>query len=167
MRQPDTIPALKLRRLLYRSEPTLSGTAEEFERQVDAIVRAAREANARVGITGALLTAPGLFIQALEGPASAVEKTFERICCDLRHRHLHLLEYVAVESRVFADWSMTGIAAGAQVTGLLANGTPMDMRDAAPRSASAVVAAMRARLHGGPGMRAELYQALPTHATMQ
>jgi hypothetical protein len=50
-----------------------------------------------------------VFIQVLEGPVDAVEATFERICGDLRHRSVRLLELAVAEERVFGDWAMVQI----------------------------------------------------------
>jgi hypothetical protein len=96
----------RLCRLLYRSEAAIPGSRQAIEAVVEGIVRSSGEANAAAGITGALVFASGTFIQALEGPVRSVEATFERICCDLRHRQLQLLAVATADSRVFADWAM-------------------------------------------------------------
>ncbi len=35
-----------------------------------------------------------------------MERTFERICCDFRHRDVRLIDLVQVETRVFGEWGM-------------------------------------------------------------
>lgn len=95
-----------LNRLIYRSDSAILGPCHEVERRIDELVRASHAANAAVGLSGALLLSSGVFVQVLEGPMDAVEATFERICCDLRHRRVQLLEVAIVEERVFDKWPM-------------------------------------------------------------
>lgn len=99
-----------IHRLLYRSDVALIGSQEDVDDQVVAIVHAAHEANQAADVTGALLHLGGAFIQVLEGSIEAVERTFERICCDLRHRHVRLLQLALVENRLFGEWSMSRVA---------------------------------------------------------
>lgn len=103
------MPNMQIHRLLYRSDAILSGSTETVEQQVAAIVDRSRRANETAGLTGALLLSGGEFIQVLEGRVEAVEATFERICCDLRHRRVRLLELAVAEDRVFAEWAMVRI----------------------------------------------------------
>lgn len=93
-----------LYRLVYRSRCALP--AESQSEAVAALVARAKAANAAIGVTGALLLAEGMFLQAIEGPLVAIEALFERICSDLRHRDVQLLEFAPAETRLFADWSM-------------------------------------------------------------
>ena len=97
---------MTLFRLLYRSDSALLGSAAAQRTVVSDIVAAGAERNAAAGLTGALLFAGGVFIQALEGEPGALEAIFERICCDLRHRHLRLLEFSETHERIFAPWPM-------------------------------------------------------------
>jgi hypothetical protein len=97
---------MHLCRLLYRSEAAIPGSRQAVEAVVDGIVRSSSKSNATAGITGALVFASGTFIQALEGSVRSVEATFERICCDLRHRQFQLLAVTTASSRVFSDWAM-------------------------------------------------------------
>ena len=100
---------MQIHRLLYRSDAILSGSTESVEHQVAAIVDGSKRANGAAGLTGALLLSGGEFIQVLEGPVEAVEATFERICRDLRHRRVRLLELAVADDRVFAEWAMVRI----------------------------------------------------------
>jgi hypothetical protein len=109
---------MMIQRLLYRSDCVLSGTPQVVDHKVDEIVEAARTANQAAGITGALMLSSGVFIQVLEGPVAAVEATFERICCDLRHRHVRLLELAVAEERVFGDWAMVQVTPTLQLAQL-------------------------------------------------
>ena len=49
----------------------------------------------------------------LEGPQDAVERVFENICCDFRHREIKLIDLVSVQVRQFAEWHM-GLLASSQ-----------------------------------------------------
>ncbi len=93
-------------RLIYASEIAvpLSPAA------VQEIVDKAQTANQRRHITGVLAFDSRGFLQVLEGERRVVSEVFCRIAGDPRHRHLELLESVAVDERLFARWSM-GFAA--------------------------------------------------------
>ena len=70
------------------------------------IVVVSRVNNLRDGITG-LLYADGVrFLQALEGEAAMVERTYQRIARDERHRALVVLSQREVATREFGPWSM-------------------------------------------------------------
>jgi hypothetical protein len=66
----------------------------------------ARVNNTAVEVSGMLLHQAGTFMQVLEGETSVVERVFERIGRDPRHKHVVLLTRRDVEARNFADWSM-------------------------------------------------------------
>lgn len=102
---------MSIHRLLYRSEMNLAGTHVDIRHQVMEIVRSSEARNTADQLTGALLHMRGVFVQVLEGTLPAIESTFERICCDLRHRRVELLELVQAETRVFGEWSMVRITA--------------------------------------------------------
>ncbi|HEV7434384.1 MAG TPA: BLUF domain-containing protein [Pseudorhizobium sp.] len=106
---------MPLYRLLYRSEIALTGSKDQIDHQIDQIVSASEQSNARSGLTGALIASGGVFIQALEGPLGALEATFEKICLDLRHKRVNLIELAAAEERIFPEWSMIRVAQGAQM----------------------------------------------------
>ncbi len=108
-------------RLLYRSESALSGSAESIELQVASIIERSKAANQAAGLTGALLLSTDVFIQVLEGPIEAVEATFERICRDLRHRRVRLLELAAGEQRMFEEWAMVRVQPNADLARLYPN----------------------------------------------
>jgi hypothetical protein len=140
-----------IHRLLYRSEAAMAGPPEEVGREVRAIVEASRRANEAAGLTGAMLLSSGVFLQVLEGPSDAVEAAFERICGDLRHKRVRLLELAVADHRAFGDWSMVFVEpptdAGTDLcpsSEAARNATP----DAA--SAEAAIRMMRALLPARP-----------------
>lgn len=135
-----------IHRLLYRSEAALVGPQQDVDRQVAAIIEAAHVANIRVGVTGALLFTSGVFIQALEGPLAAVEATFERICCDLRHRRVRLLEFIVADDRAFGEWAMVEVSPTRELARLYPSLVSADTGRLDAVTASAAVQTMRALL---------------------
>ena len=74
--------------------------------ELAAILRTSRANNRAVGVTGMLLYSGGNVMQALEGPADAVDDTFRRIQADPRHQTLSLLYRRATQERAFPEWAM-------------------------------------------------------------
>ncbi|MFP4281981.1 MAG: BLUF domain-containing protein [Opitutales bacterium] len=66
----------------------------------------ARVNNHRAGITGMLLYHDGNFMQALEGPATAVDALERRIARDPRHHGVIRIYRKSIPERTFQDWSM-------------------------------------------------------------
>lgn len=96
-------------RLIYASEVATPLTAGSVQQ----IVESARASNQRRQITGVLAFDSRSFLQVLEGDRGTVSEVFIRIAKDSRHRHVQLLESVAVDERLFATWSMGFAAADA------------------------------------------------------
>ena len=92
--------------LVYCSRKALVGTPEGMRAEVEQILASARRNNVRLGVTGALLFNRACFAQVLEGARDAVERVFEDISHDLRHREVAILEVAPVEARGFPGWSM-------------------------------------------------------------
>ena len=69
-------------------------------------------------MTGALIFTASMFIQVLEGRCADVERTFERICCDIRHIGVELMSFSSVPERMFRDWGMHQVPADATIEGL-------------------------------------------------
>jgi hypothetical protein len=137
---------MTVHRLLYRSDAALVGSGEAVEREVAAIVAAAALANAAAGMTGALALSSGAFVQVLEGPPAAVEATFERICRDLRHRRVRLLEFAAAEERAFAEWTMARVRSTVDVARLCPGIHASEHAKLDAGAAGAAVQVMRALL---------------------
>ena len=76
------------------------------EATLDSILVDARRCNPRDGITGSLLVREDIFLQLLEGPASAVDAAFSRIRRDERHCQVQLLVRRESTERLFPEWSM-------------------------------------------------------------
>jgi hypothetical protein len=93
-----------VQRLIYASRHDIADA--DLDEEVGAIVRASIRNNREVAITGLLLVHGGRFVQALEGPAAAVEQTYHRILADPRHRDSKILKAARAPVRMFADWNM-------------------------------------------------------------
>lgn len=106
-----------LRRLIYASRFT--GDAD-FGEAMRTIVNASIQNNRLVDVTGFLLAGEGLFLQWLEGPATAVDETFTRIARDRRHANLLTIAEGPAERRKFRDWNMGQHRLGAVDQALLA-----------------------------------------------
>ena len=90
------------RTIVYVSSATGLWTPE----QLDAILTVSRQRNQAAEVTGLLLYCDGNIMQCLEGPAQAVQHTFDRVERDPRHRGLIVLFDEPVAHRDFAAWSM-------------------------------------------------------------
>ncbi len=88
--------------LVYISTARAALSAAEHE----AILVSSRRNNARCGVTGLLVVGGRRFLQALEGPDSAVLETYARIQADPRHFALVRLTCGPIAETGFGDWSM-------------------------------------------------------------
>jgi len=70
------------------------------------ILTASRANNPVAAITGLLVAGRKRFLQALEGPASAVRATYARIAADPRHFACVVLAERTTDTRQFGDWAM-------------------------------------------------------------
>ncbi len=95
-----------MKRIMYISTTTRKLTDQEVEE----IGRKSTVNNAKVGVTGVLLSANEFFFQILEGEEQDVEGVMERIRRDPRHQGLLILkaEY-EVTGRLFGNWSMNTV----------------------------------------------------------
>lgn len=71
------------------------------------LLRRARCANQRAGITGALMYGGGQFIQVLEGCPAVVRNLYARIQADPRHSRFEILADGPLPRREFAGWHMS------------------------------------------------------------
>ena len=89
-------------RLLYASR-ALAPIAPEA---LMTILRQSKANNPSHGITGVLCCSQDIFLQVLEGGRSAVNRLYNRIVTDPRHKDVELLSYEQINERRFAGWSM-------------------------------------------------------------
>ncbi len=76
------------------------------DKELEDLLAVSRANNAACSITGILFYGNNMFMQVLEGPKQAVEKTFSKIKHDPRHFGIRVLEKTPVETRRFPDFSM-------------------------------------------------------------
>lgn len=84
-------------------------TAHENITSIDLqdILEAAIRNNSEQDVTGTLLFNGANFLQILEGPEEKVEKTYERICSDNRHRHVVTIYREGGTRRSFSESPMS------------------------------------------------------------
>ena len=92
--------------LTYASRTAKTLAADDLQN----ILVASQRNNSRVGVTGALCLANGIFLQQLEGDRSEVSKLYHRILLDPRHRDPAILDFAEIASRKFTQWSMGSLA---------------------------------------------------------
>lgn len=88
--------------IVYKSSATVPFLPDDLAQ----ILAVSRHNNARDEVTGALLYASGKVLQAIEGPETVLDDTFERVRADSRHRGVVMLYRGTAEERSFPDWTM-------------------------------------------------------------
>jgi Sensors of blue-light using FAD len=78
------------------------------------ILNQSRHNNAIGDITGLLVAGHKRFLQALEGPAAEVRRTYAQIAADDRHYACVLLGEREIDQRQFGDWAMGYSAGGSE-----------------------------------------------------
>ncbi|MCC6531184.1 MAG: BLUF domain-containing protein [Burkholderiales bacterium] len=87
---------------VYRSR----ARAGLVDADINQLLQVSRRNNPLVRIDGMLLFGRGCFVQLIEGPGPAVERTYRRILSDPRHADAVLLYDGAGEPRRFTGWAM-------------------------------------------------------------
>lgn len=95
-----------LHRLVYRSTLAIEGTSDRVAAELERIIAASRDSNARSGLTGVLVRTGLTIMQVLEGPRDALEDAYDRISADTRHIGFDLVQFMPVPRREFGDWRM-------------------------------------------------------------
>lgn len=70
------------------------------------ILKVSRRNNETYDVTGMLLYKGGNFMQVLEGPAEQVDKLFEIIKKDARHKDVFVISRETIPVRQFPSWEM-------------------------------------------------------------
>ncbi len=97
--------SMQLYRLAYSSGVALPLTKADLKQILSTSVLN----NQAAGVTGALCFSRGTFLQVLEGDRYKINKTFQRIERDKRHKEVALIGLAPVPERVFGNWSMAFI----------------------------------------------------------
>lgn len=73
---------------------------------VKTLLQRSRRANARIGVSGALVVFGQHFLQLLEGEAHTVCQLYQRILGDPLHEDAVLLAFSEIDRRHFGEWAM-------------------------------------------------------------
>jgi len=74
------------------------------------LLRVSRAGNEKLGVTGVLCYAKGVYLQALEGDRDVVSRLYGKICHDRRHKNCQIVVCQSIDRRRFGDWSMKLVA---------------------------------------------------------
>lgn len=75
--------------------------------ELEDIASVAEKKNQEHDLTGILMTSGGIFFQVFEGPQESVDRLWETLQIDPRHKDILLLQVEeGVEKRAFPDWRM-------------------------------------------------------------
>ena len=91
---------------LYQIMYISSATGAVSPSQCATIAQAASQRNSGEDVTGLLLYNGKRFLQVLEGPKDNVERIYNRIGLDDRHRGLVMLRKQEIDAREFGEWGM-------------------------------------------------------------
>lgn len=89
-------------RLLYVSR----AVDKNAQGAIESILSASRGHNISNGITGILCYGGDMFLQAIEGGRDAVNKLYNHITQDPRHKDVVVLHYQEIRERRFGGWTM-------------------------------------------------------------
>ena len=70
------------------------------------LLERARTNNARLNVTGMLLSAEGSFFQVLEGDEATVDGLLAKISADKSHEKVTLISREPIAKRAFGEWTM-------------------------------------------------------------
>ncbi len=105
---------MPLIRLIYRSENAISVAGSRILIHFHDIVSNARRKNASESISGFLMFDRERYHQILEGEEQTIDRLWERLIKDVRHRNIEILERRAIATRGFPEWSMGSFLTGAR-----------------------------------------------------
>ena len=91
-----------LTRLIYASKVAPQTKGEDIQQIMDT----AKKNNQSRGLSGALIYSNKYFLQVLEGGRTEVNKLYQKILQDERHIDPILIDYSAIDSRSYDQWSM-------------------------------------------------------------
>ena len=107
--------------MIYISRSTFTPTelSNGIEPNVARILLKSRINNKKNGLVGVLYFGDGCFFQCLEGAAEAVDKLYEKLLNDSRHKELKVLSRKSIDSLSFSNWSMKHVPLEDEMTNLL------------------------------------------------
>ncbi len=92
-----------IKHLIYSSKPINFDDVS-----ISDILKSSQNNNKNDGITGALIFREDIYLQFLEGPENKVDKTFNKIAFDPRHKNVLKLKEDITDRKLFASWAMRG-----------------------------------------------------------
>ena len=93
----------QIKHLIYTSKPI---NFDDFS--ISNILKSSQKNNKKDGITGALIFREDIFLQFLEGPENKVDKAFNNIASDKRHKDVLKLKEDITDRKLFTSWAMRG-----------------------------------------------------------
>lgn len=110
-----------LLRIAYASQINFPASSENGGKDptVCEILEQCRRNNKPRQITGVLCYGDGCFFQCLEGERAEVERLYDRLLTDKRHRNITLLSKRSVPQRMFSLWSMKFMNVDARIRRML------------------------------------------------
>ena len=90
--------------LVYASNAAIR--ADDWEVELEALLRAGRAKNVKLGISGSLLFTGSRFAQLIEGQEATVHGLLDVIRLDTRHRDLVVLDHWSIKRRLFENWAL-------------------------------------------------------------
>ena len=90
-----------LYQLVYSSHAMLPNTESARAQAVDNLITKAKKHNLERNLTGVLMLQSGRFTHVLEGELSDIERTYERIAVDSKHRDIVILDVRQIPQRSF------------------------------------------------------------------
>jgi hypothetical protein len=110
----------QLVRLTYASTATFESDAKGgIEAEVARILLQSRKNNPKNELGGVLHYGNGYFFQCLEGPRDHVNRTYQKLLKDPRHKNVQVLTTASIKDRLFKDWSMKYLALEENLSQLL------------------------------------------------
>jgi len=100
-------------RAVYQSTSLINRMEGAFRAELASILEACARRNPGLGVTGVLIYERGHFVQLLEGPAASVDALLDDIENDVRHGLFQILWRTPAPARMFEQWSMAFMDAGA------------------------------------------------------
>lgn len=110
MTTPSAPPLI---RVVYQSTSLISRIQGAFRAELASILESCARRNPALGVTGVLIYERGRFIQLLEGPPASVDELLDDIETDTRHGIFKILWRTPATTRMFEQWSMAFVDAGA------------------------------------------------------
>lgn len=107
------------------------------------ILHAARQFNARHGLTGLLVFDHQYFLQVIEGDRNQLKRLLPRLMADPRHTDFALIRFASIAQRQYAHWSMGFVAAHAVNRAVLLRHGVSDSFDPRSLTESAATALLR------------------------